>query len=82
MTTAEIIKPIIVDAYGGGEYNGALIKHLAQHIDNFEPLVYVDAYPPDEQLAREILLIVWDWRAGGDTAASTTDKIMSALGHA
>lgn len=76
MTTLEIVQPILDETYGAGDYINSLGAHLASKIDAFDAH---DLQPREEQMARLILLIVWDWCAGGTTAATVTGRIMQAL---
>jgi hypothetical protein len=69
MTTAEQIKPIIVNTYGKIPMAEALAETLGERIDNYD----------GADRESMILRTCWDWFPGGTTAESTAYRIEQAL---
>lgn len=66
----DIILRALQQSYGGSRY---LVKVLAKHIDANWHLY--------GKSKRDLTNVIWNWFPGGNTAASTADKIMDDLGN-
>lgn len=67
------ITPIVTETYGTSVMSLAMVDDLVQKIQDFTPRY------EEETREREIMLTVWNWFSGGDTAASVARKIEAVL---
>ena len=77
MSTQDIIRPIINEIYGD-VYQGALVKDLAERIDDWDE-GRMSSYGRNRE--DMILRVIWvNWNLpGGDTAAVAAKRIEEAL---
>lgn len=81
MTTAEKITPIILETYGSSltDYTQTFINDVAKVIDEYPESQQAKLGEYGRSREEVIMLRLWDWMSGGDTAASTAKKIEEIL---
>lgn len=79
MTTADVIRPILVETYGDGSMVHSLADHLAEKIDAWPEKIQPNYYASTRE--DMILRTCWDWMSGGTTAEAVAAEIEDALRH-